>query len=189
MAARCTARPPPRPSGACWLTSALPARPKPGGKPTKGAHSLQGYRASSTDADTWCEFEEAVAVWQRQPEKFSGVGFVFAEADPYAGIDLDRCLDVDGNPKPWARPIVEKFSDTYMETSPSGNGLKICCRGQIPTNLPGGQVAVGSVELYSRSRYFPVTVPCFRGSPYHLHSHHAILLCLLAPLAPIVPIP
>lgn len=51
--------------------------------------------------------------------------------------DLDDCLDLEGNLKLWARGVVERFSDSYIEISPSGHGLKIWLRGELATNLPG----------------------------------------------------
>ena len=40
------------------------------------------------------------------------------------GIDLDHCV-VDGQILPLAKEIVERFSDTYIEISPSGTGIRI----------------------------------------------------------------
>jgi hypothetical protein len=93
-----------------------------GGKPTKVPYQVNGSRASSTDPKTWCSFDEAVKTWQHDsPTRWSGIGFVFAATDPFFGIDLDHCLDADGRLKPWAQPIMERFSDSYAEISPSLN--------------------------------------------------------------------
>lgn len=46
--------------------------------------------ASSTDAATWCDFDEAVAACDRM--KCSGVGFVFGPNRAYTGLDLDHAL-------------------------------------------------------------------------------------------------
>jgi Primase C terminal 1 (PriCT-1) len=62
-------------------------------------------------------------------EGYQGLGFVFSKSDPFTGIDLDRCLTADGQVKPWAQGIIERFADTYMEISPSGLGVKIWARG------------------------------------------------------------
>ena len=59
----------------------------------------------------------------------------FSKSDSLAGVDLDDSLDEQGDVKVWARGIVERFGDTYMETSPSGQGLKIWTRGSLPANL------------------------------------------------------
>ncbi|MGD1095857.1 MAG: hypothetical protein ABSB35_28175, partial [Bryobacteraceae bacterium] len=118
------------------------------GRETKVPYGLNGQRASSTDPLTWCPFPEALNAWRRNPRRYAGLGFVFSLDDPFCGIDLDDSLDVDGNVKPWAFGIVERFSDTYMEVSPSGYGLKIWARGSLPLNLPGVKVADGQIELY-----------------------------------------
>jgi len=109
---------------------------------TKVPYSTTGRRASSTDPSTWCSYGEALEVWRRHPQRWAGIGFVFHESDPFVGLDLDASLDDHANPKPWARGVVERFADTYCEISPSGSGLKIWCRGSLPTNV--GKVAVGA---------------------------------------------
>ena len=95
---------------------------------------------------------------------YAGPGFVFSADDPFCGIDLDDCLDAEGTLKPWARGIVERFSDTYMEISPSGSGLKIWVRGAVPANLAGVSVGDGQIETYDHARYFAVTGRIFRGA-------------------------
>jgi hypothetical protein len=40
------------------------------------------------------------------------------------GIDLDSCLDDQGEPIGWAKKVVERFA-SYTEISPSGSGLKV----------------------------------------------------------------
>ena len=90
---------------------------------TKVPYSVTGRRASSTDPGTWCSYDEALEIWRRYPQRWAGIGFVFHESDPFVGLDLDDSLDLRGNPKPWARGIVERFADTYIEISPSGCGL------------------------------------------------------------------
>ena len=50
-----------------------------------------------------------------------GVGFVFSETDPYAGVDLDDCMGQENELGPTAQAIVKDF-DTYTEISPSGVG-------------------------------------------------------------------
>jgi primase-polymerase (primpol)-like protein len=60
-------------------------------------------KASTTNPRDWSSFSHCAAGWQRWPWEYSGLGFVFNPGDPFAGIDLDDCLDDVGNPKPWAR--------------------------------------------------------------------------------------
>src|SRR5258708_1883918 len=69
---------------------------------TKEPFQITGRHASSTNPETWTDFDSALAAWQRRPDQYAGIGFVFCEADPYVGIDLDDCLDEHGATKAWA---------------------------------------------------------------------------------------
>lgn len=51
---------------------------------------------------------------------YDGIGV--RVCDRLVGIDLDHCI-VDGNLLPWAQEIVDRFSATYIEISPSGTGI------------------------------------------------------------------
>jgi hypothetical protein len=148
------------------------------GKATKVPYSVCGYRGSSTKPRTWETFEAVFNAWRKAPTRYAGVGFVFTLADPFCGIDLDDSLDDESNVKPWAAGIVERFSDTYMETSPSGEGLKIWARGALPANLPGVRVGDGQIEMYDHARYFTVTGRSYRGAPLEVEDHAGDLLAL-----------
>src|SRR5256885_11366384 len=56
---------------------------------------------------------------------------------------------------------------SYVEISPSYQGLKIWLRGSLPANLPSVQVGDGTIELYDHSRYFAVTGRVFCRSEEH----------------------
>jgi hypothetical protein len=148
------------------------------GKPTKIPYQASGKPADSTDPGTWATFEDALGAWCRNRQRYVGLGFVFSREDPFAGIDLDDCLDEQGDVKSWARGIIERFSDTYLEISPSCQGLKIWLRGSLPANLPGVQVGDGAIELYDHSRYFAVTGRAFQGAPLEIEDRAGDLLML-----------
>jgi hypothetical protein len=143
------------------------------GRATKVPYRLGHRRASSTDPRTWASFEAVTDEWRLTPSRYAGLGFVFSADDPFCGIDLDDCLEADGALKPWASGIVERFSDTYTEISPSGAGIKIWARGSIPANLAGVKVRDGQIELYDHARYFAVTGLIFRGAPLEVEDHPA----------------
>jgi putative DNA primase/helicase len=143
------------------------------GRPTKVPYQVGGRRASSTDPKTWASFEDVTKEWRKSDGWYSGLGFVFSALDPFCGIDLDDSLDLSGNLKPWAQGIVERFSDSYMETSPSGAGLKIWVRGTVPANLGGAKVGDGQIEIYDHARYFAVTGRRFREAPLEIEHHAA----------------
>jgi Primase C terminal 1 (PriCT-1) len=148
------------------------------GKATKVPYEAGLQRASSTDPRTWSNFDAIMREWHCKPDLYSGPGFVFSPQDPFCGVDLDDALDSEGNVKPWAHGIVERFSDTYMEISPGGAGLKIWVRGGVPVNLAGVKVGDGQIEIYDHARYFAVTGRIFRSVPLGVVDHSADVLAL-----------
>lgn len=146
------------------------------GKWTKVPRQPSGAVAKSNSAATWSTFAEVMAAADRRPDM--GVGFVFAPDDPFIGIDLDDCLTPDGTLKPWAVPILERFSDTYSEISPSKTGVKIWVRLVNPMVAHrvclGGirrKYGDGEVEMYSKTRYFTVTGRRYADCPVTVAQH------------------
>jgi hypothetical protein len=110
------------------------------------------YRASSTNADTWCHYDEAVAALRAHPERYAGVGRVITREDDYVGVDLDDVRD----PKtreiaPSAMAILESL-DSYSEVSPSGTGVKVWIRARLDRSY-----VKSGFEVYQRGRYFTTT--------------------------------
>jgi putative DNA primase/helicase len=120
-----------------------------GDKPDKVPYSARtGRKASSTDLLTWSTFQDSLEA--NENGDHAGLGFVFSSADPYTGIDLDDCVDADGEIALWALEIVRYF-DSYTELSATGSGLHIIVRGETPNRRKG------DVEVYSSKRFFTVT--------------------------------
>ena len=138
------------PQWVCWRAE------QRGGKPTKlPVDPRSGELASSTDPSTWSSFDDAVAAVARLA--CDGVGFVFSETDPFAGIDLDDCFDQEDELGDVARQIVEEFA-TYTEVSPSGQGLHCILRGAVPGGARKQAALDGQkVEVYSQGRFFCMT--------------------------------
>jgi primase-polymerase (primpol)-like protein len=110
-----------------------------------------GRRASSTDLLTWSPFADVLKAYEAG--LYCGVGFVFCSGDPYTGIDLDGCRDSEsGEIELWAAQIVRAF-DTYTEVSPSGEGVHIIVKGELPGR--GGKRKY--IEMYDMKRFFTVT--------------------------------
>jgi len=145
------------------------------GRETKVPYSVRGHRARTTDPRTWASFDVALSEWCRNPQRYAGLGFVFVKDGGLVGVDLDDCLDQKGNLKMWARGVVERFFDSYIEISPSGRGLKTWLRGVLPANLPGVQVGDGHIEMYDHARYFTVTGRAFHGAPLQVEDHSSDL--------------
>ncbi len=102
----------------------------PNGKPAKVPfNASKGGRAKPNDPKTWTTFDKALHTFKRNTS-YTGIGYVFLEDDPYTGIDLDDCLDEQGE-FIWGRDIVDCI-DTYCEVSPSGTGVKMIIEGIKP---------------------------------------------------------
>ena len=130
-----------RPQWVVWRTV--------GKKPDKVPYSARtGCKASCTDLMTWSSFEEALEAYDKG--EYAGLGFVFCSGDPYAGVDLDDCVDESDEIAPWALEMARYF-DSYTEFSPTGTGLHIIVRGHGPNRRKG------DVEVYSSKRFFTVT--------------------------------
>ncbi len=122
------------------------------GKLTKVPYSpTTGSRARSDDPATWATLARAREA--AREDAYGGVGFVFADSDPFCGVDLDSCVRPEtGEVEPWAMSMVEKLG-SYTEISPSGTGLHVIVRAELP---PGGN-RKDRVELYDRGRFFTMS--------------------------------
>ncbi|SFL66954.1 hypothetical protein SAMN04487950_4544 [Halogranum rubrum] len=143
-----------RPQWVCWR------RAERDGKATKiPVVPGVGSFASSTDPETWADFETAVAYLERG--RADGVGFVFTEADPIVGVDLDDCRDPEtGDVDDDAKDIITRL-DSYTEVSPSGTGYHVLIQG----SLPEGRNRRGKIECYDTARFFTVTGDRVTGTP------------------------
>lgn len=116
--------------------------------------------AKVNDATCWSYYEHAA-----QSKAGAGMGFVF-NGDGIIGIDLDHAF-ADGQLKDWAQAIVNVFAGTYMELSPSGNGIHIIAKAEL---FSGRRftVADGGIEIYATGRFFTMTGKRFNRSPKKL---------------------
>jgi hypothetical protein len=113
-------------------------------------------KATSDDPRTWGTFEQAMAA---NPAEIHGYGFVFSVDDPFAGGDLDACIDSQtGQLHPAADEILTELGG-YQERSPSGVGIhaivigKLSGSGRRTKRTPWG----GEFEVYDQGRYFTIT--------------------------------
>lgn len=122
------------------------------GKVTKPPFNPRGFRASTVEPKHWSSFESCVNAVKAG--KFTGIGFVFTENDPYAGIDMDAQKDENGK---WSRDVLETVNriNSYTEQSPSGKGIHIIARANLPGN--GHCDKQTGREIYDKMRYLTFT--------------------------------
>ena len=109
-----------------------------------------GNLAKSNDPHTWGSFAQAAAVADHSG--FAGIGFML-DRSPFVGIDIDHCRDAAGNISPQALELIHSAA-SYAEISPSGTGVHIIMKGEIPDGKGRRNKAL---EMYDRGRFFTVT--------------------------------
>lgn len=126
-------------------------------KPTKVPYNPNTNNpASTTNPSTWIDFQTAYNAYETG--KWSGIGFVFSNQDPYTFIDLD---DTKGDQIALDRQLkIYKEFDSYSEVSPSGQGLHIIIKGDIPIGRKRS-----FIEIYSTGRYATFTGNVYNDKP------------------------
>lgn len=146
-------------------------------KPTKVPYSISGIRAESDNPTTWTSFDAACKAYLHG--NFSGIGFMFSEHDPYAGVDFDKCVLGNNEIEPSKLTHIV-FLDSYTEYSQSGTGIHVIVRATLP---PGGRKSnQHSIEMYDHKRFFVVTGDVLGGFPAtindrqtHIEHLHALV--------------
>lgn len=124
------------------------------GKLDKVPFTVDAGKASSTNPNTWTSHAAASA-----SDRGVGLGFVLGEG--IGCIDLDHCL-VDGKANEAAAEFVARYPGSFIEVSPSGDGLHIW---GLREEQPGTKRMIDglSVETYSAGRYITVTGNVFQA--------------------------
>ncbi len=106
-------------------------------------NAITGGMAQSNNSSTWCGYDIAIKALSNG---YDGLGFMLG--DGIFGVDIDS-VELDD-------PVVKEVITTlpsYAEVSPSGKGVHVICRGQLP---PGARRR-GNIEMYDKGRFFTVT--------------------------------
>lgn len=133
-------------------TDKLPLDYRTGKLPPRG----QGGAAIWTDHDTAHKVAQQLGAGH-------GVGFSFADSDPYFFLDIDKCLQPDNQWSPVAQQLIKAFPGAYVEVSQSGRGLHIIGRG-VPPSHSCKNLTYG-LELYHTDRFVALTGTHAQGDP------------------------
>lgn len=116
-----------------------------------------GKWAKSTDPATWTDFETAM----RYAEENNCEGLSFAlDGSGISCIDLDHSVEKDGTLSANAEKLTKEISETYTETSVSGNGIHIFVKDDILAKGKYRNRAVtdsGEIEVYDTGRFISMT--------------------------------
>src|SRR3989440_1946866 len=133
--------------------------------------------ARTNDPTTWTRVEPALKALASG--RYNGIGFVFAESDPFTGTDLDNCVAKDGTIAAWAQEIITTLS-SYTEYSPSKLGVHILTQA----TLPGAGRKTGHVEMYAEGRFFTITTDHIHGTPTVIEQRQEAIEALYRQFAP-----
>lgn len=154
-----------------WICWRLEPNTKDGRDSKIPYNPLTGRKASSTNPNDWSTLDDAIAA--KEQYLYTGLGFVFAKSGGLVGIDIDHCRDKNtGELSDTAKDILERFP-SYTEISPSGTGLHIFYKGEMPAK--GNKNTKTGVEMYAHSRYFTMTGDRLPGTPDYIAEDNGAL--------------
>ncbi|MFD3530277.1 bifunctional DNA primase/polymerase [Streptomyces sp. NPDC058664] len=138
--------------------------------------TVAGMAASSTDSATWSAHTSAAA-----STAGVGLGFVLSDEDDIVCIDLDHCLNpLTGRLAPWAAAVLRDAGTTYVEVSPSGDGLHIWGRADLRQGRRIRRPDGTAVEIYGTGRYIAMTGRRHGNAPSILADLSAVVSKLTA---------
>jgi KaiC/GvpD/RAD55 family RecA-like ATPase len=122
------------------------------------------YGLSTASPEKWYGHDEALTTYIKSKGMLDGIGFVMTGIEDVVGLDLDDCLDAQGNVVPWALEIINT-ANSYTEISPSGNGLRIFALGQMDgADWNNHEVGI-AVYGGESARFLTVTGKRFKDAP------------------------
>jgi len=99
------------------------------------------------------------------------VAFVLTDNDPFFCLDIDNCLQADGQWTPTALAVINDFPGAAVEVSQSGKGLHIWgCYTQIPPHK-SKNTQLG-IELYHHKRFILLGQPNATGEVWQDFTQH-----------------
>lgn len=104
------------------------------GRLAKVPHTVRGsglYPQNPLDSAGWMTLADT-GRYVRSGQA-DGAGVVLTPDLGWVAVDLDHCRDADGHLSSFAQTVLDQVPGAYAEISPSGSGLHLLLRGQIPT--------------------------------------------------------
>lgn len=123
--------------------------------------------AKINDPDDWTDGKKAHN--SMKENDFDGIGYVLTDDDPYVGIDIDHCVDRKTKEITSYATKIIKLMNSYTEFSPSGEGIRIFIKGELPS---GGRRRK-TIELYDNKRYLTLTGNHLKSTPKKIRSRKA----------------
>lgn len=137
------------------------ARPKPD-KPGKydkiPCDWRTGEPCDAHNPDNWTSAAVALCIAPTHDRGHgSGAGFVFTADDPFFFLDIDNCLEADGQWSALAIELCRRFAGAAVEVSHSGRGLHVFGQYAGATTPHGTRNTAAGLELYTSGRFVALT--------------------------------
>jgi hypothetical protein len=135
-------------------------------------HPRTGALAQVDNPATWGRWRDILAWYAEReasiPRPYCP-GFILKKGTGLVGLDFDHALDENGEPEPWAAPLLGSFiGHAYLERSPGGRGIRGFTLATLPASgrRSGGRVQLGggAVEVYDDRRHLTVTGHVWKDS-------------------------
>lgn len=97
----------------------------------KHPYSTNGEPAKADTPSTWNTLQAVREFLKKAPNAYSGAGFVLTSKDNIVCIDVYNCLDDSSNTNSTAKMALG-VTNTYVEKSTSGRGLRFLGFGSMP---------------------------------------------------------
>lgn len=134
---------------------------KDGEKPRKmPINPVTGKGAMSNNPKTWTDYQAAFEAYEKYG--YTGIGYMFTREDGYVGVDVDHCYNAETGEFSEAAKVIIAKQPTYVEFSPSGDGIHLYFKGKKPSG--SSKNSETGVEMYEAGRYFTVTEKQLSGS-------------------------
>lgn len=148
------------------------AEPKEGGQGmSKVPYTVQGYKASSINPNTWTDYYTALAGYQEEDSGWDGIGFTVRKETQIILLDFDHVRSghtgaLDANVLAAIRRL-----GTYAEVSPSGTGIRVIGFGTLER-----AITTPRLQGWVTGRYVTVTGHKLDEAPGELHPIDATAL-------------
>ena len=148
----------------CWQFK------KVDGKIKKVPTDQAGKAIDFTNPEKFLAFNDALAAF-RNNSNLDGIGFAMTPKDGLCCIDLDHCFDEGGRLLTQAWMILKDIGPTYVERSPSGQGLHIWTKASVIDGRRFKTPDGAEVEIYGEGRYMTITGNRYECAGYPHHPH------------------
>lgn len=143
----------------------VPSKTRPGKTDKFPVNPTTLSVSNAHDPSIWTTRDEAQRISELCGQGW-GIGYVFTHNDPYFFVDLDNCVDANGQWSEISTQFCQYFAGAYVEISQSGTGLHIIgSYSQIPDH--GCKNMQLGLELYSAERFVALTGTAAVGSWDH----------------------